>query len=182
MLVWEVAKKYSNALFLSVKEKGIFDQADAQMLALKQVVDGDRRLLNFLTAPQVSDEAKQALVKDVFEQRMERLLVEFLQMLVRKNRINYLPEIIEEFDRHVKAEKGISSVTAITAVPMTEAEKSSLSARLAAKTAMKIELRARVDASIIGGMILIMHNQIIDGSVQHGLNELQDQLGSVRVH
>lgn len=182
MLVWEVAKKYSTALFLSVKEKGIFDQADAQMLALKQVVDGDRRLLNFLTAPQVSDEAKVALVTDVFGPRMERLLVEFLQMLVRKNRIDFLPEIIEEFDRHVKAEKGISAVTAITAVPMTEAEKRELSARLKAKTAMTIELETRVDASIIGGMILLMHNQIIDGSVRHGLDTLQDQLASVRVH
>lgn len=182
MLVWEVAKKYSNALFLSVKEKGIFDQADAQMLALRQVVTDNKSLMSFLTAPQVPDEAKSALVNDVFAERMERLLVEFLQMLVRKNRINFLPEIIEEFDRHVKAEKGISSVTAITAVAMTDAEKENLRAKLAAKTGMTIELKPRVDVSIIGGMILIMHNQIIDGSVRHGLMELEDQLARVKVH
>lgn len=182
MLVWEVAKKYSNALFLSVKEKGIFDQADTQMLALRQVVTKDKSLMSFLTAPQVPDEAKAALVNDVFGERMEKLLVEFLQMLVRKNRINFLPEIIEEFDRHVKAEKGISSVTAITAVPMSDAEKDKLRSKLAAKTNMTIELHPKVDQAIIGGMILIMHNQIIDGSVRHGLSELEDQLDQVKVH
>jgi hypothetical protein len=31
-------------------------------------------------------------------------------------------------------------------------------------------------------MIVITHNEIIDGSVQHGLNELKGQLAQVRVH
>ena len=182
MLVWEVARKYANALFLSVRQKNLVSEADEQFLALKKLVTSDRTLLDFLTAPQVSEEKKETLIQEVFGPRMERLLVEFLLVLVHKHRINFLPEIVEEFDRLVKVENGISKVTAITAVPMSDAEVTALVDRLTAKTGMKIELKKKVEPSILGGMILLMHNQIVDGSVRHGLDVLEDQLARVKVH
>ena len=182
MLVWEVAKKYATALFLSVKEKGKVNEVDTQMLALKQVLAADRALLDYLAAPQIPDENKLELVTTVFESRLDRVPYEFLMLLVRKHRADYLPEIIDEFDRLVKVEKGIGLATAVTAVPLTGDEEQRLVEKLVARSGLTIELQKKVDPSIIGGMIVIMHNEIIDGSVRHGLNELEEQLSRVRVH
>jgi F-type H+-transporting ATPase subunit delta len=182
MLIWEVAKKYAHAAFMSAKDRGVVDEAEEQMLALKELIAADDNLLDFLTMPKVPEDRKLALVSDVFGPRMNRLLVEFLLLLVRKRRINYLPEIIEEFDREVKAEKGVYRVTAISAVALTGGEERTLIDRLSARFSASIELEKKVNASIIGGMIVITHNEIIDGSVQHGLNELKGQLAQVRVH
>lgn len=182
MLTQEVAKKYAGALFLSLKDKNLIEQAYEQFRDLDKLISKDKNLLKFLGAPHVLDENKVALVRDVFSGRMEQLFVEFLVVLVEKNRINFLPEIIDELFRDIEAEKGIGRVTVITAVPINESERSSLSAKLAAKTNLKIVLEEKVDPSIIGGMIVILHNEIIDGSVSHGLNMLDEQLHKVRVH
>ena len=182
MLAQEVARKYAHALFLSVMKKNLLNQADEQFLDLGVLLNKDRTLLNFLAAPQVSDEKKLALVRDVFGSRLERLLVEFLIVLVNKHRVNYLPEIVEEFDRQIKTEKGIGKVTVVTAVPLRESEEQALRAKLATRTGLKIELEKKVDPSILGGMIIVLHNQIIDGSVRHGLDMIHDQLEKTKVH
>ncbi len=182
MLVWEVAKKYASALFMSVQQRKLVDRVDEQMLALKIVLDKDRALLDYLAAPQIPDENKLELVSSVFGPRLEKILVEFLLLLVRKHRADYLPEIVDAFDRLVKAEKGIGTVTAITAVPMTGDEERRLVKTLQARTGLTIELTKKLDRSILGGMIVIMHNEVIDGSVRHGLQTMKEQLAGVRVH
>jgi len=182
MLAQEVAKKYARGLLLSVKDKGLIDLAHEQMSDLGSFLTADPTLLNFLVAPHVLDGHKLALVRDVFLGRLDRLFVEFLVVLVRKHRIGYLHEVIDEFIRFVEAEKGIARVTVITAVALTDAQRANLSARLVAKTNLTIQLEEKADQEIIGGMIVIMHNEIIDGSIRRGLDLIEEQLTKLRVH
>ena len=182
MLAQEVAKKYAGGLFLSVKERGLVDQAHDQLKDLKDFLTDDPTLLNFLMAPHVLDGNKLDLVRDVFTDRMDRLLVEFLIVLVDKHRIGYLHEVIGEFIRLVKAEGGIALVTVLSAVPLAEGERQRLIEKLKARTSMTIELEQKIDPDIIAGMIVIVHNEIIDGSVRRGLDVLGGQLSKVRVY
>jgi F-type H+-transporting ATPase subunit delta len=130
----------------------------------------------------VLDEHKLNVVRDVFESRLKELFVEFLIVLVDKNRVNFLPEIIDELRRMIEAEKGVGRVTVISAIALNETERKGLSVKLAKKTGLKIILEEKIDNSIIAGMIIILHNEIIDGSTKHGLDLLEDQLSKVRVH
>lgn len=182
MLSQEVAKKYARALFQSVKEKGLLNEANEQLSNLRKLLEKDNTLLHFLSAPQVLDKNKLSLIRDVFGSRLERLFVEFIIVLMNKNRIGFLGETIDEFIRLVEAEQGLGRVTVITAVPLDNSERTELSERMAVKTNLKIVLEEKVDASIIGGMIIILHNEIVDGSVRHELNLLNEQLGRARVY
>jgi F-type H+-transporting ATPase subunit delta len=182
MIAQEVAKKYATALFLSVKEKGFLDQAEEQFLDLRKVLREDRSLMNFLTAPQIPEEAKAEMIRKVFGQRMDRIFLEFLLVLVDKHRAMYLVEIIDKFDELYKDEKGILTVRAITAVALSEFEETKLVANLTAKTGKKIDLRKRIDPTILGGVILMTRNEIIDGSVRFQLSQIRDQLAHVKVH
>ena len=181
MLAQEVARKYAQALFGAAKEKGLIDKAYEQFNDLKAFLASDSTLLTFLKAPEVLEERKLALVRNVFRERIEQLFIEFLIVLVTKHRIAFLLEVIDEFTRLVEAEKGIGRATIITATPLNEKEKSDLVAKLAAKTGLKIELEEKVDPDILGGMIVILHNEIIDGSVRRGLDLLEAQLAKVKV-
>lgn len=181
MLAQEVAQKYAKALFMSVRQKKLVDQADQQFEALKQLLVMDKTLLNFLAAPQIPDDKKLALIRTVFEKRLERPFMEFLLVLIHKRRINYLPVIVDELDRLIKAEKGIGKVTVITAVKLTASEQQGLIEKLTRKTGLKIDLEAHVKPEILGGMIVILHDQIIDGSVRHGLDQIEEKLGKLKV-
>ena len=181
MIAQEIAQRYARALFLSTREKGLIDTAFEQLGDLGKYLDGDTSMLTFLNDPRVPEKNKRLLVRDVFGNRMERLFVEFLIVLIDKNRIEFLPVIIDEFIRMVEAEKGIGRATVVTSVPLADAERPTLIDRLAKKTGLKIELEQKVDPSILGGLIVIMQSKIIDGSVRHGLDLMRERLRKVRV-
>ncbi len=182
MLAQEVAKKYAGALFMASKDKGLLDTAAEQFKSLGEVVSRDNMLLNFLSAPQVLDENKHAVIRDVFGSRMNRMFVEFLLVLIEKGRVGFLPEVIDEFTRMYEAEQGLGRITAITAIRLNDAERADVIRKMAARTGLKILLEEKVDPSILGGMILILHNEIIDGSVRRGLDLVANDLTKVRVH
>lgn len=181
MIAQEVARKYAQALFMAAKGKGVIDEAHVQLEDLRMLIEKDDTLLNFLNAPQVLDGHKLDLLRNVFSERLNRLFVEFLIVLVDKHRINYLYEIIDDFIRLVEAEKGMARVTVITAHPLTDDQRSNLITKLIVKTSLKITLEEKVKPAIMGGMIVIMHNEIIDGSVRHGLDMIEEQLTKVKV-
>jgi F-type H+-transporting ATPase subunit delta len=182
MFAQQVAKKYSHALFELAREKNLIDQAWEQFNSLAEYLKKDDTLLNIMAAPQITDQKKYALIEKVFSERMEKPFYAFLVFLVRKRRVKYLSDIIEAFDYLVRTEKRLARVTCISTIPITEEERRNVVERLQKKTSLKIELEEKIDKSIIGGMIIMLHNQIIDGSIRYDLNELRNRLMKVKVH
>jgi F-type H+-transporting ATPase subunit delta len=181
MIANEAARKYALALFQSAEHKGKMDVVYRQIGELSQIIEADSTLLNFLNSPAVLDEHKRELIQTVFATRVERLVVEFLLLLVNWHRINFLPEIIDEFIRLVEAAQGVARITVTTALPLQETERQNLIARMAKRTGMKIVIEEKLAPEIIGGMIIQLYNDIIDGSVRRGLDVMEEQLGKVKV-
>jgi F-type H+-transporting ATPase subunit delta len=182
MFAQQVAKKYSTALFELAREKNLIDSTWDQFNMLGEYVNKDRTFLDFMAAPQVCDVKKYGLIKTAFSGKLDKPLYDFLMFLARKRRIKYLPDIIEYFDDLVRESKSIARVTCITALPISESERQRVIEKLQAKTSLKIELEEKIDTSIIGGMIIMLHNQIIDGSIRQDLIELKNRLMKVKVH
>ncbi len=181
MLAQQVAKKYSTALFNIVQEKGLVDQAFEQFEQLDNLIKSDDMLLQFLLAPHILDQDKTSVVREIFGSRLEPLFVEFLLVLIEKHRIGFLHNIIEEFRERVAVARGIIVARIVTAVPLDEAMRTDLIAKLQAKTGKTIVLDEKVDPDILGGMIVILGDQIIDGSVRHSLSLLKDELMKLKV-
>lgn len=181
MIRQQVAQKYGRALFAAAKRRNVVVVGAQQMQVIASLLADDRTLLDFLEAPQIPDDKKLMLVESVFKPRLEPLFMEFLLVLIEKHRISYLPEILEEFQRLVKRDAGVTQVTVITAVPLTESEVQKLTATLTAKTKSTIELVRKVEPTIVGGMIVLMGGEIIDGSVAHGLGLIREHLEKVKV-
>lgn len=181
MLAQQVAKKYSSALFNIVREKGMVDQAFEQFEQLDNLVKKDDSLLQFLLAPHILDQFKVDLIKEVFGSRLEPLFLQFLLVLIEKHRIGFLHDIIEEFRARVAEARGIIVARVTTAVPLDDKARAGLIAKLTTKTGKTIELDEKADTAILGGVIVILGDQIIDGSVRNKLSILRDELMKLKV-
>src|SRR5215813_1379908 len=89
MIAQEVARTYSQALFLSAKGRNVLDVVYEQMNALDAILKRPegKQMLNFLLAPNVMDDKKESLVRSVVGERAEKLVTEFLIVLLNKHRI-----------------------------------------------------------------------------------------------
>lgn len=182
MIAQEVAKKYAAALFRAARERQLVDQAYEQMGELQKLLAMNRDLISFLTAPQIAERNKQEVIRAVFGGRLEPLFVEFLLVLLRKRRVLFLRDIIDRFIELVEAEKGFLRVTATSVVALNDAERRKLIDRLEKRSGLKVLLEEKVDPEVVGGLVVVLHNQIVDGSIRHGLDLVRQQLVNLRVH
>lgn len=177
-----VARKYAQGLFAAGAAQheldALYDEAESLLAYLRQ----ERKLLSFLTAPQIRDQDKERVVRETFTKRVSRTFLSFLLFLVEKHRIGYLDDILDRFIGMVKEHHGILPTKVLSAVPLTGAQRDKLVAKLEKRTGKKIELTVVEDPSLIGGLMVILGNQVIDYSIRHYLRELREHLLAIKVH
>jgi len=177
----EVARKYAAALYLLSKEKDVATKIYEQLSEIQKIALSDKEFLIFLESPRTTESDKIEFVNNVFGGRVHPMIVQLFIVLIGKNRFEHFLDVIDEFDRKVEADKGIGRATAISAKELTEEEKRKLIEQLSKKLNLKIKLETEIDPNMIGGVIVLIHDQIIDGSVRHGLDLIEQSLQKVRV-
>ncbi len=176
-----VASRYARALVESAKAEDVLAGVAESYAAVVVVLEQNPALPSFLEGPQVADDEKIQLVSDLFDGRVEPLLVRFFHLLIEKNRIEYLQEIGEEFAGLVEKEQGFSRAVVTTAIEMPADLEAALLEKLVRLTGAKVILEKNVDPAVIGGVSVTLGDQIIDGTVRTNLDQLRLHLGKARV-
>ena len=177
-----VARRYAQALFNVALSRETIDIIGSELFQLKSFSDKDKRLIDFLKAPQVLTEHKIAMVKTLFTTRLSPALLSFVLLLIEKARINLLAEISREFEKLLEEHKGLIKARVTTAVDLDNDFKMRLAGKLENITGKKIELVHRINKSIIGGIIVQLNYRVIDHSIRFQLSSLKHDLMALKVY
>lgn len=181
MILSGIAQRYAKALHEAALAAGTADEVFADTQNLLELMKKNATFAYFVMSPQVLTDKKTELIKQSLEGRASKLVVDLLLLLVDKKRFMFLEQIIEAYRHLYEKKKGIVEVRTITAVPLEDELKDKLVRRLEEQTKKKIRIKPEVDPDIIGGMILVMEDHIIDGSIRFRLEQLKRRLGESRV-
>ena len=176
-----VAHVYAEA-FLAAAHKtdapdAVFEQADSIHRCFRE----DTRLRRFLESPRITKEEKHAVVDRVFRGRVEPILLNFIQVMLRNNRIENLDETLRLVGEMVEEERGIIPSTVTTAVPLNEAQRDMLRQTMESRLGLRFDVRYRVDSNILGGVVFKYRDRLIDGSLRFDLDKLHDRLTAVAI-
>ena len=176
MAVATVAARYAKSLLDLAQEKGITEALYKDMTFFRNTVGQSRPLLLMLKNPIVRAEKKNAVIKAVFANRVDPVTMSFFQIIAKKNREPIIDAIAEEFINQYDRLKGVDRATVITTVPLTDALREKFKAMVMKTTKGKlVELNEKIDPKLIGGYVLRVGDQQIDGSIRSKLNELRLQ-------
>jgi len=171
-----LAARYAKSLIDLSQEKGQLDAVHNDMLFLQDAIKGSRELANLLKSPIISPDKKDKILEAITAGKVSAITATFNKLLLSKGRESYLPEIVNAFIDQYKALKGIQTVKLTTAVPVSEELKQALVAKLKADRGLQnIELVTAVDDSLIGGFVLEIGDELVDGSVAFDLREIKKQ-------
>jgi F-type H+-transporting ATPase subunit delta len=87
-------------------------------------------------------------------------------LLVENGRLGVLPEIRALFEELKDQREGVVEAKIVSAFPMDDAQKNSLVADLERKFKRKVQAVVSVDDSLIGGVRIVVGDEVIDASVQ----------------
>ncbi len=177
----KVAVRYAGALFSSAKEAGVADSVAESYAAILAVVKDNRDLRTFMDSPQVATQEKKDLIKNVFGEHIDTVLLHFVYLLIDKNRIDNFRDIGVEYAALVEAERGIVRAQVVTAITLPGDLSAQLNARLAASTGKTVILEQRVDPAVVGGVKVTLGDYVLDGTVRTNLDLLRKTLGKTTV-
>ena len=118
-------------------------------------------------------------VVELFNNKINNDLKNFLKILVEKGRISSLKSIELTFKELLNDKHNIIEGTVISAIALTEKQVKELEEKLSKKYNKNVTLENEVDQSILGGVLVRLGNTQIDGSVKTRLNNIKDQLTQV---
>jgi F-type H+-transporting ATPase subunit delta len=182
MILSGVAKRYAVALFDAAVKQDVAEQVDEDMSSFVELLRSNKDLVGFLKSPEVFTEAKKQLVVDVFGERTAGLFVSFILLLIEKKRLINILDITDAYHQLFEQLQGIVEARVITAVPLDADLEERAVTRLEEATGKTIRLNKTIDPDIIGGMIVIVGDNIIDGSIRYKLEQMKKSLSEVRVH
>ncbi|MBI4719869.1 MAG: ATP synthase F1 subunit delta [Chitinivibrionia bacterium] len=177
-----IAKRYADALFSTAMRKNIAGEIEDNCKQFVELLTMNPGFKQYILSPQVRTEQKLALLDSSLGGSVSPMFMRFVHLLIQKERFAFMEEIaaayIELHERH----RGIQKAVVVTAVPLDESLKQKLITKLEQETRKTIRLKTRVNPEIIGGMIVILNNTIIDGSVIFKLERMRSTLREVKVY
>ena len=176
MLNIQLATKYARAIFELAQEENKLDAYSKDLTKINEDVFGLPEAVKFFQNPLVPHQAKKDLLSKAFKDEISEESMNFLMLLVDKNRIGIFKEIYEIFTSLKNTAQGILVADVITAFPLTKTQETQLTKKLAAVTGKKIQIRKHEDKSILGGVIVTIGDKRIDGSAAGRLRSLKSTL------
>lgn len=168
----DAARVYAEALFEVGRDKGKLDSVQQQLGEFTDAVDRNRDLQVFFFSPYLSSSEKGEGIERAIS-GAEPELLNFLKLLVDKQRMTEIFRIRREFDELWKHENRRIDVTVTSAVELDPAVVAQIGQEVERQTGEKVDLSSRVDGDILGGLVLQVGNMVLDASISSRLEKLR---------
>jgi len=175
----EIARQYSKALYEIGEENGNMGELFEELEEFWKTLQENEQLKEALFHQRVLVEEKQAVLKNVFKDKLSNHMYKFLMLLIEKRRIYFLENILESFRKLMHKHENIITVEVTTAVEMNSEIREKLKKRLDKYVDKKIEMKEYCDPDIIGGMVIKIGDYLIDGSIKSKLESLEDKIKKI---
>ena len=172
-----LARRYAKALFGLGEEKGDVDAFLAELQELVEVVLDNDELKRVLFTPIHPRHERRGVIGELAQQLgLSVELRAFSMILVDENRTQALPEIRDALQQLVEQAAGRMRAQIRTARELSPEEAEKLRQSLARRVGAEVTLETEVDPSLIGGVVAMVGDLRIDGSVEAQLTSLAQSL------
>lgn len=170
-----VARRYAEAVFELGEEGNALEQWQDDLTVLAEVT-ADPQVLAVLENEKTPLEQRRALLDRALT-GLSPLARNLARLLLVRGRLGLLPEIARIFTEMLDQRNGVVRAQVTTAIPLDAADQRAVAERLRTLTgARQVQIDARVDPAIIGGLVARVGDRLIDGSTRSRLVQLKRQL------
>lgn len=165
-----IARPYAEALFQSAKA----DLAGTQRwLEAVSKVSSEPALLALADNPQVEAAQVFDLIQSVLPEPLPPAGANFLRAVLDNGRLAAVPEIVEQFLAQKNAQAGVADAVVHSAFPIDAAALADLSVVLEKRFARKLQLSVALDPELIGGVRVVVGDEVLDTSVRARLEHMK---------
>ena len=174
-----LASKYALAMFEIATEQQTTDASLVELEKILNILKTNSELEGFVNNPLVPKISKKEVLKEVLAGEVSAVVMNFLFILVDKNRITLYESICKAYHGFINKRDGIEEVKVTTARPLDKTQEEHIKTRVGKMLNKNIILNKRVDARIMGGIIIQVCDKLIDGSISRRLKNIERSIKSI---
>lgn len=168
-----IARPYAEALFKAcMDQKADLSGATAWVDELAAIAS-DPQLRQVVDSPRVAGEQILGVITGVARNALPAIASNFLRTVVENGRLRVLPEIAAQFRALVNETKGSSDAVVVSAFDIQPQQLEELGAVLEKRFGRKLQLSVKVDPSLIGGVRVVVGDEVLDTSVKARLEQMK---------
>jgi F-type H+-transporting ATPase subunit delta len=178
IVVSKVAEPYAEALLSLTQVNNNLKETTNDINIVSQFLTNSSDLKKFLANPLITREAKKNIVKDILGEQVDANTLKFLLLLVDRNRIAIVDEIIQKFLELSYKQESIEVAKVISSIQLSAQQQQTLAEKLKKITGAKqIKLALKVDPKLIAGFQIEIGSKFIDTSIRSQLFKIGNALG-----
>jgi F-type H+-transporting ATPase subunit delta len=171
-----IAKPYAQALYDAAAEQAALSRIVGDANQIISLAQESKDFEQFLTNPILSPQFKSEMFQQLLSEAVQPLTLNFLLLLASKQRERFLVAILQAFLKLVDLKAGRVVAQVTSAVPLSDAQQTSLVKQLSDYSGAEVRLELSEDTAIKGGIIVRLGDTVFDGSVATQLQQLRSLL------
>lgn len=176
MDVSAITVRYAKALFSLAKEKNQLGPLKEDMELISSVCKQSEDFNLLLKSPVVKTSKKVHIIRLIFQKKISSLSLQFLELVIQNKRETYIPSMCRNVLTLIRKEKNIKTAVITTAQTINEELLEKATKILEEEMGNKVELSAKVNPQLIGGMILRIDDKQYDASILTHLKKLKQEM------
>ncbi|RKD12870.1 ATP synthase F1 subunit delta [Pelobium manganitolerans] len=169
----KVASRYAKSLLDLALENNALEEIKGDMDLFVKTLSANRELQAVVKNPIIPLAKKNAILKAIFGEKINRITASFFKIVVDKGRADIIfgtaKEFLNQYDRY----KNIVTAKVVSAAELSETAKTEIVNKVKAVTGGEVKLVTRVDPSLIGGFVLTLGDKQFDASIASNLSKLK---------
>ena len=171
-----LARPYAEALF-QVAAKGDLKQASNELDALAAVA-ANPQLRQFADAPSAGAAQVFDVMTSVVKTPLSEPTKNLLRAMIDNGRLAALPDVAAQFQALVNQRSGVSDAVVHSAYPIDASQLADVVASLEKRFGRKLNASVVVDPELIGGVRVVVGDEVLDTSVKARLEQMKVALAA----
>jgi F-type H+-transporting ATPase subunit delta len=169
----KVAYRYAKSLLDVAQDQKILDKVYNDMVLVRKTIVDNPDFAEYVSSPVVKTANKIEIAKKVFGEKIEKLSLDFLNLIASNGREEVYLEIVKRFIHLYDEVKGVEVAKVISAIKLDKKLLSRIQKHVSALTGKDIDIVEELDKDIIGGYILKIGDYQYDASILNNVQKLQ---------
>ena len=169
-----LAGRYANAVFELAQDQKAVDAVSTDLAALRRAIETSPDLARLVRSPVFSAEDHAKALKAILEKMgAQALTAKFVLLLAQKRRLFVLTHVIMAFESLLAKSRGETEAEVTAARALSDSEVAELKTVLKSKLGKEPRLHAKIDPSLLGGLVVKVGSRMIDSSLRTKLDGLR---------
>jgi F-type H+-transporting ATPase subunit delta len=174
--------KYASAIVSIAKDEKAYLKYKENLSSLLKVFLENIEIQKYLESYFVSDEEKFRLIDELTKPYKSENLSNFLKLLAKKHLIYQFKDIVKEVTKLLNEELDIDEGFVYSTEQLSPKQVEKIEEAIAKKLGKKVELKNVIDERLIGGVRVVIHDHVYDGSIKYKLETLKNNLKERRTN